>query len=330
MRASVNDDRRAAGCAATLPRHPLLLEPRVSRGRASVVDRPVGSTVDGDCGRRRQSGTVGPRSWSLPSETSAFGTCATRRTSVLPPTSIDVSSSERHEAEIVTVFHADDVLEPGYVAAVRSAHRMFPTASCVAPRVTVVDRDGMPTRTLGDSVKSLLWPRELPMTLVGDDGLARLMHGLFFYCPSVSYRVDLLPELRFDDRWQQVMDLDLYARTLLDGGSIVLDPGACLPISAARRHDDRAELAIAGSPRGGGGCVPRSLGGSSQQGLGAKCASRAVTPDGSPQRPVGSHPIGLPPPDIPRPERGPPSHHPLTLTPPGGTGTRIRSTPDIS
>ncbi len=50
------------------------------------------------------------------------------------------------------------------------------------------------------------------------------MRGLFFYCPSVSYRVDLLPELRFDGRWRQVMDLDLYARVLLDGGSIVLTP----------------------------------------------------------------------------------------------------------
>ena len=138
-------------------------------------------------------------------------------------------------AEIVTVFHADDELEPGYVAAVRAAHRRFPEATCVAPRVTVIDGKGMPTRTLGDSVKRLLWPRELPTTLVGDEGLARLMHGLFFYCPSVSYRVALLPGLRFDERWQQVMDLDLYARTLLDGGSIVLVPDR---VYRYRRHGD--------------------------------------------------------------------------------------------
>jgi hypothetical protein len=71
-------------------------------------------------------------------------------------------------------------------------------------------------------VKQALWPRQLPATLVGDRGLARPMHGLFFYCLSVSYRVALLPDLRFDDRWRQVMDLDLYARVLLDGGSIVV------------------------------------------------------------------------------------------------------------
>jgi glycosyltransferase involved in cell wall biosynthesis len=128
------------------------------------------------------------------------------------------------DADVVTVFHADDELEPGYVAAVRRAHQEFPGATCVAPRVTVIDRDGAPTRTVADAVKRMLWPRRLPFTLRGDHGLARLMHGLFFYCPSVSYRVDVLGDLRFDSRWLQVMDVDLYARVLLNGGSIVLVP----------------------------------------------------------------------------------------------------------
>ena len=89
-------------------------------------------------------------------------------------------------------------------------------------------------RTLGDSVKRLLWPRKLPTTLAGDQGLRRLMRGLFFYCPSVSYRVALLPELRFDSRWNQVMDLDLYSRVLLSGGSIALVPDQ---VYRYRRHD---------------------------------------------------------------------------------------------
>ena len=138
------------------------------------------------------------------------------------------------DAEIVTVFHADDRLDPGYVAAMRAAHRAFPTASCIAPRVTVIDHLGVPTRTLADSVKHLLWPRRLPATLVGEPGLRVLMRGLFFYCPSVSYRVGLLPDLRFDDRWLQVMDLDFYARILQEGGSIVLVPEHAY---CYRRHD---------------------------------------------------------------------------------------------
>ena len=125
-------------------------------------------------------------------------------------------------AEVVSIFHADDMLEPGYVAAIRAGHRAFPRAACVAPRAVVIDRVGRPTRTLADSVKHLLWPRRLPFVLAGDRGLGRLMHGLFFYCPAVSYRVDLLPALRFDGRWRQVMDLDLFARVLLGRGSIAL------------------------------------------------------------------------------------------------------------
>ena len=139
------------------------------------------------------------------------------------------------DAEIVTVFHADDLLEPGYVAAMRAAHAKFPSATCIAPQVTVVDKSGRRTRTLADSVKHALWPSELPTTLAGDRGLARLMRGLFFYCPSVSYRVSLLPELRFDERWQQVMDLDFYSRILLNRGSIVLIPDLAYRY---RRHNE--------------------------------------------------------------------------------------------
>jgi glycosyltransferase involved in cell wall biosynthesis len=139
------------------------------------------------------------------------------------------------DGEIVVVFHADDQLEPGYIAAMRAAHVTFPTATCIAPQVTVVDGAGRRTRTLADSVKHALWPSELPTTLSGDRGLARLMRGLFFYCPSVSYRVSLLPELRFDERWRQVMDLDFYSRILLGGGSIALIPDLAYRY---RRHKD--------------------------------------------------------------------------------------------
>ena len=75
------------------------------------------------------------------------------------------------------------------------------------------------------------------MVLEGDRGLARMMHGLFFYCPAASYRVDLLPAVRFDDRWKQVMDLDLFARVLLGGGSIALIPDKAYRY---RRHDASA------------------------------------------------------------------------------------------
>lgn len=125
-------------------------------------------------------------------------------------------------ADLACILHADDLLEPGYIDAMRAAHARAPLAACVAPRVTVIDADGRPARTLPDTVKAALWPRRLD-ELAGERGLQLLMRGQFFYCPSISYRLALLRLPAWDGVWEQVMDLDLYARVLLDGGSIHLE-----------------------------------------------------------------------------------------------------------
>ena len=125
--------------------------------------------------------------------------------------------------DVVSILHADDRLLPGYVGAVRAALASAPAVSCVATMAVVVDAAGGRTDTVADRVKRLLWPRGQRVLLQGDRGLARLTHGQFFYCPAVAYRTRLLPDVRFDTAWCQVMDLDLYTRILMDGGSILLD-----------------------------------------------------------------------------------------------------------
>ena len=42
-------------------------------------------------------------------------------------------------------------------------------------------------------------------------GLRRLMHGQFFHCPAVSYRLAPVADPAWNERWRQVMDLELYA-----------------------------------------------------------------------------------------------------------------------
>jgi glycosyltransferase involved in cell wall biosynthesis len=139
--------------------------------------------------------------------------------------------------DIVTIFHADDVLEPDYVATLRAAHAQFPDAACVAPNATVIDAAGRPVRPLPDRVKQWLWPRRRT-ELTGERGLALLLRGQFLYCPAVSYRMtavraQVVP--RWNERWGQVMDLELYARTVLAGGSIALERR---PVYRYRRHAD--------------------------------------------------------------------------------------------
>jgi glycosyltransferase involved in cell wall biosynthesis len=145
----------------------------------------------------------------------------------------------REGAEFVTVLHADDLLEPSYVRVARAAHTHATDCTCVAPKVTVVGADGEPRRTLPDTVKALLWPRRATR-LAGEAGLRALLRGQFFYCPAVSYRVDRLhgPDaLTWNQRWGQVMDLELYARILLAGGVIGLVDDR---IYRYRRHEGSA------------------------------------------------------------------------------------------
>ncbi len=135
-------------------------------------------------------------------------------------------------AELGVILHADDLLEPDYVATMHAAHARCPDAACVAPKVTVIDVDGAPHLPLPDRVKAALWPRRLDR-LSGEQGLRVLLRGQFFYCPAVSYRWSLLDRPAWDDRWRQVMDLMLYGRVILAGGAVELEPSR---LYRYRRH----------------------------------------------------------------------------------------------
>jgi glycosyltransferase involved in cell wall biosynthesis len=136
--------------------------------------------------------------------------------------------------DVVAIFHADDVLEPGYVATIRRLHADHPTATCVAPLARAIDAEGAAIDTMVDKMKRRLWPRAQTHELHGDRGLARLMHGFFVYCPAISYRPALLPTPWFDASWRQVMDVELFARILLHDGEFVVDRTVSY---AYRRHE---------------------------------------------------------------------------------------------
>ena len=100
-------------------------------------------------------------------------------------------------------------------------------------KLRAITADGTPIDTLVDKIKRRYWPAQQRSELAGDAGLARLMQAFFVYCPAMSYRPALLPAERFDPRWKQVMDLDLFARVLLERGTILLDR---TPVYRYRRH----------------------------------------------------------------------------------------------
>ena len=126
------------------------------------------------------------------------------------------------DAELVTIFHADDELDPSYLAVVHDAHRRHPGAVAVHTRARIIGADGSARFSFPDAMKNVTGPRARGETLTaGDEGLAVVVRGQFIFCPALSYKRSLLPSPPFDPTWKQVLDLDLIARLVFDGHEIV-------------------------------------------------------------------------------------------------------------
>ena len=63
------------------------------------------------------------------------------------------------------------------------------------------------------------------------------MRGNFIMCPTLCYRRSTLGARRFDHGWEQVQDLDLTIRLLMDGETLV---GTSEVAYAYRRHPESA------------------------------------------------------------------------------------------
>lgn len=137
--------------------------------------------------------------------------------------------------ELVVIAHADDELLPGFVDCVRRAAAAAPGSVAVATRAEVIDLDGATRRGLPELAKAVIGPRggSGPVIEQGQRALARLMVGQWIVCPAVAYRRELLGARRFPTDRQQVLDLELFSRLLLDGESIVAVPDV---VYRYRRH----------------------------------------------------------------------------------------------
>jgi glycosyltransferase involved in cell wall biosynthesis len=152
---------------------------------------------------------------------------------------------ERADGDLVTIFHADDELAPDYVDLVLRMHEQYPDAVAVHAGASVIGADGKPSFSFPDIVKRFTGPRHRgKVVTVGDDGLATLLRGQFIFCPSLSYKRSRLPRPTFDPRWRQVLDLDLLARLLFAGETIV---GTTDRAYRYRRHGESQTMLLTAS-----------------------------------------------------------------------------------
>ena len=140
---------------------------------------------------------------------------------------------ETAATELVTLLHADDRLLPDYAGLMLELADAHPGAVAFCCDSVIIDGDGRLRFSLPDAVKRWLLPAGDPWSLTGERGLHALLRGDFVMCPTLCWRRPVLGARRFDARWRQVQDLDLLARLLLDGESIV---GSRRRAYAYRRH----------------------------------------------------------------------------------------------
>src|SRR5262245_32229489 len=142
------------------------------------------------------------------------------------------------DTDLINLLHDDDELLPNYVELMLRAGRAYPDAAAFFCRAKVIDADGRDTFSFVDSAKSLLVPRSNgALVLRGRDALARLMRGNFIMCPTVCYRKSRIPTDPFRPEWRMVLDLEFFARLLLDGEYLVGLPETAF---AYRRHAGNA------------------------------------------------------------------------------------------
>ncbi len=134
-------------------------------------------------------------------------------------------SVETVRSEHFVLMGCDDLLEPGYVAAMRHAIARYPDGSYFQPAVTVIADDGTPALPLADRVKAWYRPKHTqPDVLSGERLAVSLLRGNWTYFPSICWNTQVVRRHGFDAKFDVVLDLALQLEIVLDGGSLVLLP----------------------------------------------------------------------------------------------------------
>ena len=147
------------------------------------------------------------------------------------------------ESDFMVIFGCDDVMEPGYIARVKTLLAAHPDVSVIQPGARVVDGDGRTYLPLPDRVKRFYRPSGTGVrVLTGEELAASLLRGNWTYFPALVWRTELLRRYGFDQDLDVVQDLIMLLDIAADGGTMVLDDE---PVFAYRRHASSVSSATA-------------------------------------------------------------------------------------
>lgn len=145
------------------------------------------------------------------------------------------------QSRLVSLLHADDALEPNYVATQLRLAVANPEATAFFCAARIIDAHGTEVFSFADWIKRLFLPAEAKKrrdyAISGEEALRAVMAGNFIMCPTLCFQTAKLGDQRYDDRWRQVQDLEFTARLLLGGSTLV---GTRDLAYTYRRHDEGA------------------------------------------------------------------------------------------
>jgi glycosyltransferase involved in cell wall biosynthesis len=145
---------------------------------------------------------------------------------------------DRADTDLVTLLHGDDRLLPEYVSLMQRMARSHSEAVAFYCGAEIIGASGGRVFSLADAVKGFFEPASRDHTILcGATGATALMRGNFIMCPTLCFRHQRLGTRRFDSRWEQVQDLDLTVRLLMEGETLVGSPELAY---AYRRHPESA------------------------------------------------------------------------------------------
>ena len=142
---------------------------------------------------------------------------------------------------LLSIFHADDELDPHYVECMLDFAIRFPESAAFFTQAVTIDENSRRRFSCIDFAKKLIdlnYSFGRVLKLEGERGLTKILCGNLVFCPSVCYvnREGLRLEFK---PYRQVLDFDMFASMLLDGGKII---GIPRKLIFYRRHSGNFSL----------------------------------------------------------------------------------------
>lgn len=154
------------------------------------------------------------------------------------PTNLGANGNFRKALELIEtpyfmMFGSDDILVANYVETIMKQVLTNPEVSMFQPGVDVINEDGDTVKTLVDSVKKMIRPKDGVYS--GSRLAARLMIGNFAYFPSITWKTEDVRTVGFRNNYNVTQDLALICNLLVANGKLLISSNQ---IFHYRRHGD--------------------------------------------------------------------------------------------